>query len=61
MGTRIVVMKDGFMQQVDTPQNLYDYPIQPVRRGLYRHAADELLPRNAHQAERARVRRIRQQ
>ena len=27
MGTRIVVLKDGFMQQVDTPQNLYDYPI----------------------------------
>ena len=27
-------------------------PDQPVRRGLYRHAADELLPRNAHQAER---------
>ncbi len=27
MGTRIVVMKDGFVQQVDTPQNLYDYPI----------------------------------
>ena len=27
MGDRIVVMKDGFIQQVDTPQNLYDYPI----------------------------------
>ncbi len=27
MGSRIVVMKDGFMQQVDTPQNLYDYPV----------------------------------
>ena len=26
MGTRIVVMKDGFIQQVDTPQNLYTYP-----------------------------------
>ena len=26
MGTRIVVMKDGFVQQVDSPQNLYDYP-----------------------------------
>lgn len=26
MGDRIVVMKDGFVQQVDTPQNLYDYP-----------------------------------
>ena len=26
MGTRIVVMKDGIMQQVDTPQFLYDSP-----------------------------------
>ena len=26
LGTRIVVMKDGIMQQVDTPQNLYDKP-----------------------------------
>ncbi|MBS7262976.1 MAG: sn-glycerol-3-phosphate ABC transporter ATP-binding protein UgpC [Eubacteriales bacterium] len=26
MGSRIVVMKDGFIQQVDSPQNLYDYP-----------------------------------
>lgn len=26
MGTRIVVMKDGIVQQVDTPQNLYDTP-----------------------------------
>jgi len=26
MGSRICVMKDGFIQQVDTPQNLYDYP-----------------------------------
>ena len=26
MGSRIVVMKDGYIQQVDSPQNLYDYP-----------------------------------
>jgi multiple sugar transport system ATP-binding protein len=26
MGDRIVVMKDGMIQQVDTPQNLYDKP-----------------------------------
>ena len=26
LGTRIVVMKDGIVQQVDTPQNLYDAP-----------------------------------
>ena len=26
LGTRIVVMKDGVVQQVDTPQNLYNKP-----------------------------------
>ena len=26
MGTRIVVMKDGIIQQTDTPTNLFDYP-----------------------------------
>ena len=26
MGDRICVMKDGIIQQFDTPQNLYDYP-----------------------------------
>ena len=26
MATRIVILKDGFVQQVDTPRNLYDYP-----------------------------------
>ena len=26
MGTRIVVMKDGFIQQVDSPQKLYEQP-----------------------------------
>jgi len=27
MGDRIVVMKDGFIQQVDSPHNLYDSPV----------------------------------
>ena len=27
MGDRIVCMKDGFVQQVDTPQNLYENPV----------------------------------
>jgi len=27
LGTRIVVMKDGVVQQVDTPQNLYEKPV----------------------------------
>ena len=27
MGTRIVVMKDGVVQQIDSPQNLYEHPV----------------------------------
>lgn len=27
LGTRIVVMKDGIIQQVDTPQQLYNHPV----------------------------------
>ena len=34
MGDRIVVMKDGFIQQVDTPQNLYEYPINEFVAGF---------------------------
>ena len=34
MGTRIVVMKDGFMQQVDAPMNLYDHPINAFVAGF---------------------------
>ena len=26
MATRIAVMRDGILQQIDTPQNLYDHP-----------------------------------
>lgn len=34
MATRIVVMKDGLIQQVDTPQNLYDYPANTFVAGF---------------------------
>ena len=34
MGDRIVVMKDGFIQQVDTPQNLYDRPVNMFVAGF---------------------------
>lgn len=34
MGTRIVVMKDGIVQQVDTPQNLYDNPCNEFVAGF---------------------------
>ncbi len=34
MGTRIVVMKDGFIQQVDTPINLYEKPVNKFVGGF---------------------------
>ena len=34
LGTRIVVMKDGVIQQVDSPQNLYDKPINKFVAGF---------------------------
>ena len=34
LGTRIVVMKDGVVQQVDTPQNLYDKPCNKFVAGF---------------------------
>ena len=34
MGTRIVVMKDGFVQQIGAPQDLYDYPINTFVAGF---------------------------
>jgi ABC-type sugar transport systems, ATPase components len=34
MGQRIVVMKDGLIQQVDTPDNLYTYPVNRFVAGF---------------------------
>ena len=34
MGTRIVVMKDGFVQQIGAPQELYDRPINTFVAGF---------------------------
>lgn len=34
MGTRIVVMKDGFVKQIDTPKNLYMYPANKFVAGF---------------------------
>ncbi len=34
MGTRIVVMKDGFVQQIGAPQELYDHPVNTFVAGF---------------------------
>ncbi len=34
MGSRIAVMKDGILQQLDTPQRLYDYPVNTFVAGF---------------------------
>ena len=45
LGDRVAVMRAGLIQQVDTPANLYDHPVEPVRRRLHRLAVDELPAR----------------
>ncbi len=34
LGTRVVVMKDGFVQQIDTPRNLYRFPTNKFVAGF---------------------------
>ena len=34
MGSRIVVMKSGFVQQIDTPKNIYNYPANKFVAGF---------------------------
>lgn len=53
MGTRLAVMKDGYLLQVDSPRNLYDYPetlfvavflgADFSRGGLLRESEGEIL------------------
>ncbi|MDF1513566.1 MAG: sn-glycerol-3-phosphate ABC transporter ATP-binding protein UgpC [Anaerolineae bacterium] len=43
MGTRIMVLKDGIKQQIDTPQNLYDNPTNLFVAGFIGSPAMNLL------------------
>ena len=51
MGTRIIVMKDGIVQQVDTPANLYNKPCNMFTAGFIgspqMNFVDALLSKNA--------------
>ena len=41
LADRIVIMRDGFIEQVGTPDEVFRPPGDPLRRGLHRLAADE--------------------
>src|SRR3546814_13859257 len=43
MGQRIVVMRDGWIQQVSTPLELYDYPVNRFVAGFIGHPAMNFL------------------
>lgn len=43
MGDRVAVLKDGLLQQVDTPRNLYDTPINAFVAGFIGSPAMNLL------------------
>lgn len=44
MGDRIAVMKDGFLQQIDRPQVLYDFPVNTFVAGFIGSPAMNLIP-----------------
>lgn len=44
MGDRIVVMKDGFIQQIDSPLNLYNHPHNKFVAGFIGSPAMNFLP-----------------
>ena len=41
LADRIVIMRDGYIEQVGTPDEVFRRPGDPLRRGLHRLAADE--------------------
>lgn len=51
MGDRIVVMKDGVIQQVDTPQNLYDHPCNQFVAGFIGSPQMNFLPVRAERGD----------
>ena len=44
MGDRIAVMRDGILQQLDTPQNLYDHPANMFVAGFIGSPAMNFFP-----------------
>lgn len=44
LGTKIVVMKDGLIQQVGAPQSIYDNPVNLFRGRLPWFSVHELFP-----------------
>jgi multiple sugar transport system ATP-binding protein len=47
MGDRIAVMRDGILQQLDTPQNLYDHPANMFVAGFIGSPAMNFFPATA--------------
>ena len=46
MGHRVALLKDGMLQQVDTPSRIYTKPCNMFRRLLHRLAYDKSLLRH---------------
>ena len=54
MGDRVALIKDGYLQQVGAPQQLYDQAGERVRRRVHRLAVDEPLRGRARAEQRRR-------
>ena len=56
LGQRVAVLRDGLLQQFDTPQNLFHHPGEPLRGGVHRLAVDEPRRRAGRRAAGSRSR-----
>ena len=59
MADKIVVMRDGIVEQTGAPLELYDRPVEHVRRRLHRLAGDEHDPRHRARNGAGDARRVR--
>ena len=57
LGSRVVVMKDGLLQQVGEPMEIYSRPQNMFVAGFIGSPGDELHPDDDHRAERHALRR----
>jgi multiple sugar transport system ATP-binding protein len=51
MGDRVAVMKDGYLQQVDTPLGLYDHPVNLFVAGFIGSPQMNLMAATAHEGK----------
>jgi ABC-type sugar transport system ATPase subunit len=43
LGDRIVIMRDGYIQQIGTPQEVFDHPVRVASAGMGKRSTTETV------------------